>query len=176
MKKNILMAVLTVLMSLCFALGISDISANAYTNTVTYDAEKGETTCTLDEANTGNSDTNSLKKMFDFWNNNEITFTENGVRSVSTSNSNIFNLVGIFPVVGGRLELELGIPLRDASTGEFIDENRRADNVAVKLYKGTTGAGDKGLIAKIVFWGNKYGATANYIPATVTVGAYTKPI
>ena len=175
MKRNILIAVLTVLMSLCFVMGISDISASAYTNTVTYDAEKGETTCTLDEANAGNSETNSLKKMFDFWNNNQITFTESGVRSVSESNSNIFNLVGVFPVAGeNRLELEVGIPLRNPSTGEFIDANRKADDVAVKLCKGTTGIGEKGVIAKLTFWGNKYSTTTDYIPVSVSVGSYTK--
>lgn len=178
MKKKILTLALSLLAAFCMLCGlfnITNISANAYTNTITYDAEKGETVCTLDEANVGNSETNSLKKMFDYWNNNVITFTQNGVRSVSESNSNIFNLVGVFPVAGdNRLELEVGIPLRNPSTGEFIDANRKADDVAIKLCKGTTGMGDKGVIAKLTFWGNKYSTATDYIPVSVSVGSYTK--
>lgn len=173
MKKKFLTTVLTLIAALCFLLGVTGITADAeYTNALEYDAVNGVTTCTLDEANKGDSATNSLKKMFDYWNNNVITFTENGVRSVSESNSNIFNLVGVFPIAGDRLELETGIPLRDASTGEFIDENRKADNVTVKLFKGTTSKTVE--VAKITFWGNTYKTTTDYVYANAVVGTYSK--
>lgn len=176
MKKKFLALALSLLAAFCLSCGLfnfTKLATNAYTNTVTYDGEKGETVCTLDEANAGDSKTNGLKKLFDYWNDSVISFTENGVLGAPESGSNIFNLMGIFPVANGnRTELELSIPLRNASTGEFIDAKRRADNVTVNLYEGTTGVGAKGLVASFTFWGNNYGAEKDYITASASVGTY----
>lgn len=164
--KKLLTAFLAVISAACISAGT--LGVFAATAGINYNAEKGLTEISLSDAN---ADKSSVKKLFDYWGNNEITFTEQGAYSVSNKTSNAFNLVGIFPLSGKGLSLEIGFPVRNPETGDFADEDFKADNYSIVFFKGVTGKTEE--VAKMTVWGNKYKTTNNYVVASVYVGAYT---
>ena len=121
--KKLLTAFLAVISAACISVGT--LGVFAATAGINYNSEKGLTEISLSDAN---ADKSSVKKLFDYWGNNEITFTEQGAYSVSNKTSNAFNLVGIFPLSGKGLSLEIGFPVRNPETGDFADEGFKADN------------------------------------------------
>ena len=79
--KKLLTAFLAVISAACISVGT--LSAFAATSGINYNTEKGLTEISLSDAN---ADKSSVKKLFDFWGDNEITFTEQGAYSVSNKN------------------------------------------------------------------------------------------
>lgn len=153
--------VLLLALLLAAALGLSTVgflSAKAAPVDATYDAATQTTTVTATAANEGDG----LKKMFDLWDNADISFTEEGVHSAHKNNNvNLINICGGVELTGEGFTTEINFPIWENGQSSIVSNS--AHHTLIEIY-------DSGIIAKIQFF-HSYKPDTAYINATLTIGS-----